>query len=150
MITAATAQPADSASIVLLSIFGGAALTALAGLFGAWLQGRREHKKWVRERRFEAFTAAESVFTQLTFMDVRLTRYSEAGDRKSFDALVREREDFVTKMIGGVLAPLELLGPAAVVEAQMAYIRLDPAAPADTKAAAAEAVTSSMRVALLA
>lgn len=145
VIFAAAPQPADPVGIALVSIFGGAALTALAGLFGAWLQGRREHRRWVRERRYEAFVAAEAVFSQLGFIDVRLKRFSDAGDKRSFDALVRERDEFVTKTVGAVIAPLELLGPQSVADAQMAYVRLDVSVDEETKSAAGTAVTEAMR-----
>jgi hypothetical protein len=46
----------DSALLAVLSIFGGAALTAGAGFIGAWLQSRREHSRWLREQRYEAFS----------------------------------------------------------------------------------------------
>lgn len=39
----------------LLSVFGGALLTALAALIGAWIQSRREHLKWVREQRINTY-----------------------------------------------------------------------------------------------
>lgn len=39
----------------LLSIFGGVVLTILAGLIGAWIQGRREHSKWQRDQRLKAY-----------------------------------------------------------------------------------------------
>jgi hypothetical protein len=41
---------------VLLSIFGGAVVAMFAGLIVGLGQGRRDHRRWVREHRFEAFT----------------------------------------------------------------------------------------------
>lgn len=46
----------DPTALAVLSIFGGAALTAAAGFVGAWLQGRREHSRWLLEQRYEAFS----------------------------------------------------------------------------------------------
>lgn len=45
------AAPIDPTLLALLSIFGGATLTVIAGFFGAWIQSRREHSKWLREQR---------------------------------------------------------------------------------------------------
>ena len=45
----------DPTLLALLSIFGGAALTVAAGFIGAWIQSRREHDKWLREQRYQAY-----------------------------------------------------------------------------------------------
>lgn len=36
----------------------GGLLALCGGLIGAWMQGRREHSRWVREQRFEAYQRA--------------------------------------------------------------------------------------------
>lgn len=36
----------------------GGLLAFVGGLIGAWVQGRREHSRWVREQRFEAYQRA--------------------------------------------------------------------------------------------
>ena len=38
-----------------LSLLVGALGAALIGLLGAWIQAKREHSRWVRERRFDAY-----------------------------------------------------------------------------------------------
>lgn len=38
-----------------MSAFGGVTVTALAGLLGAWIQSRREHARWLHERRYAAY-----------------------------------------------------------------------------------------------
>lgn len=54
--SAAVQEPAiDPTLLAVLSIFGGVAVTAGAGLLGAWIQGRREHTRWLRERRLDAY-----------------------------------------------------------------------------------------------
>lgn len=45
----------DPTAQVLLTIFGAAIVTALAGFAGAAFQARRDHRRWIRERRFEAY-----------------------------------------------------------------------------------------------
>lgn len=52
---AETTSAVDPIILSLLSIFGGVVLTILAGLIGAWLQGRREHAKWRRDQRLKAY-----------------------------------------------------------------------------------------------
>jgi hypothetical protein len=41
----------------LFSLLVGALGAAILGLVGAWIQSRREHQKWLRERRYEAYKA---------------------------------------------------------------------------------------------
>lgn len=43
----------DPTLLAVLSIFGGAALTAGAGFVGTRVQSRREHDRWLREQRHE-------------------------------------------------------------------------------------------------
>lgn len=55
----------DPIVLSLLSVFGGVALTVVAGFIGAWIQGRREHSKWQRDQRLKAyseFIAANDVY----------------------------------------------------------------------------------------
>lgn len=45
----------DPTAQVLLTVFGAAIVTALAGFAGAAIQGRREHRRWVRQQRLAAY-----------------------------------------------------------------------------------------------
>ncbi|MGM7696814.1 hypothetical protein [Microbacterium sp. A84] len=45
----------DPTTQILLTVFGAALVTALAGFAGAAVQARRDHRRWVRERRFDAY-----------------------------------------------------------------------------------------------
>lgn len=57
-----TVAPAiDPTLLALLSIFGGVLVTVGAGLLGAWIQGRREHRTWLRAERLTAYAAFLSV-----------------------------------------------------------------------------------------
>lgn len=47
--------PVDPLWALLIGAFGAALLTVIGGLIGAWIQAVREHRKWLRERRFEAY-----------------------------------------------------------------------------------------------
>jgi len=40
---------------LLLTALGGAVVAALAGFIGAWIQGRQEHSKWLREKRIARY-----------------------------------------------------------------------------------------------
>lgn len=42
----------------LVPVVVGGLLALVGGLIGAWVQGRREHSRWVREQRFEAYQRA--------------------------------------------------------------------------------------------
>jgi hypothetical protein len=100
MISAASdADPASSVdlSVILLTALGGAIVAALAGLLGAWLQSRREHDMWVRERRFEAYTLYMQVAQRY---NVKLSGKTESLDD----------EVFLDEMISAEAA-VDLLGP---------------------------------------
>lgn len=56
---------AGDATLILFSGLAGVLVTVTAGFIGAWLQSRREHSKWVRERRLEAFTKSYRTITSM-------------------------------------------------------------------------------------
>lgn len=45
----------DPLVALLVGAFGAAALTVGGGFLGAFLQHRREHERWIREQRFDAY-----------------------------------------------------------------------------------------------
>nr|WP_315267309.1 hypothetical protein [Microbacterium lemovicicum] len=127
----------DPTALAILSIFGGAALTAGAGAVGAALQSRREHARWKRERRYEAYVA------MIRFMDdVRTYNESKSLDsvpvarlRAAMAKLARPKPDIIehaqeaieaavtiTNRQREVLAPILLLGPDSVVAAAKAVV----------------------------
>lgn len=55
-VSAEDAAVVDPISIWVTAL-GGAAIAVVGGLIGAWIQGRREHKMWLRQRRFELYNA---------------------------------------------------------------------------------------------
>jgi hypothetical protein len=59
MIPAASAHAVAGVDplVLLVTAFGGAIVAVVGGLIGAWLQGRREHRKWIRERRLVRYDA---------------------------------------------------------------------------------------------
>ena len=52
---AASTPPVDPLFALLVGAFGAAVLTVSGGLIGVWIQSVGEHRKWLRERRFEAY-----------------------------------------------------------------------------------------------
>lgn len=117
----------------LLAIFGGALIAALAGLAGAAIQGRREHKRWLRERRYEAFVRAYALIKGFDLntskqkkIAARLLSASETDGREEED--LKTLQDEADALFGTVtteLAPILVLGPASVaqraIEMQLAY-----------------------------
>lgn len=52
---AAKVAAIDPTILSLASSFGAVVLTVIAGFIGAWIQSRREHRVWLRERRYLLF-----------------------------------------------------------------------------------------------
>lgn len=74
----------DPLLLALLPL-AGVAVTVLAGLFGAWIQGRREHSRWIQETRYHAYVT----FLQMIEQDVWRIRRGEGlpTDNAHFDEL---------------------------------------------------------------
>jgi hypothetical protein len=116
---AATAAALDPLVLALFSVLG-VVITLAGGLVGARIQSKREHKKWLRERRFEAYTKF------LAYMD-RAIDLTEKFKNNAPD-LTRHLEE-LTKHKPDALGPIQLLGPKAVRAASKQYvdvIRINP------------------------
>jgi len=102
---------------VLLTIFGGATVAALGGLFGAWIQGRRDHAKWVREQRYEAFITAIMLLRQVALLTGKANELAAKGalPNGELDALSKKATDSIAGW-PEASAPLALLGPDGVDE----------------------------------
>lgn len=94
--------PLDPTLLALLSIFGGVALTIIAGAIGALIQHRREHSKWLRDQRLR-------VYTEFLAAHDGLVRINERGSGTG--------EQIVIKSVGAV----QLVGPADVAEAAVKH-----------------------------
>lgn len=123
----------DPLTLVLISSFGGAGITVVAGFIGASIQARREHQRWLREKRLEAFVralvlvrevdqwkiATESLTTELATAIAEDRQPNIATDQlralasKASAAIERLQESYV---------PMRLLGPPNVNEAISAYL----------------------------
>jgi hypothetical protein len=53
----AAASGVDPVLSLVIGAFGAALIAAIAGFVGAAINRRREHERWVRERRFDAYLA---------------------------------------------------------------------------------------------
>lgn len=105
----------ESTTLTLLSVFGGASLTALAGLVGAWIQAHREHRRWVRERRYDAFVKAQAIIEDLAWLEWKLS----AGPALAGPELKQVEASFqdLRSKFSEFNAPIVVLGPQSVVEA---------------------------------
>ena len=50
-------MPVDPLLSLLIGAFGASVVGLAGALLGAWLQSRREHSRWTRDKRFEAYAA---------------------------------------------------------------------------------------------
>lgn len=108
-------------------------LTIAAGLLGAWIQGRREHARWVRERRYEAYVSAvdtaslaRAVATEVVDIvgDIKAGKISE-DKREATAARLTERMAYLSGLSDAVserMAPLVILGPQSVGDAYVAVL----------------------------
>ena len=89
----------------LLSLLVGALGAALIGLLGAWIQSRREHSRWVREQRLDAYRTLLQLVDRVTVHEV-----SAPG------TLTKEDRETIAGLLEG-LAAVRLVGPDLVLEA---------------------------------
>lgn len=91
---------------LLLTALGGAAVTAAAGVLGAWVQGRREHKRWVRERRYEAYV-----------------RFLAGAERFGYAFRMNDQSlvEGTTGSLQEAIAEFSMLGPDTIYDAAKNY-----------------------------
>lgn len=121
----------DPTLIVLLPIIGVIA-TVIGGFIGAWFQGRREHAKWLRERRLEAYTRALSTASALRGLTIKLEEAKAAiaaeTDPAKQAAIAAELDPVLVQIsrideeLSERLAPLVILGPQDVGDAYSSVI----------------------------
>ncbi len=104
---AESAAPIDPLLSLLIGAFGASLLTVVGGLIGAWIQSVREHRKWLRERRFEAYRDFIINMSQLS--DLLSTKITKEN-AKAIKARLDVWSDESTRAIEAV----SMLGPRAV------------------------------------
>lgn len=100
-------MPQNDPLLYLVAGAFGASLVALAGgLFGAWLQSRREHSRWVREQRHAAY------LDSIRAIEVMIQTWPKDGKPPV------ERYEAVR----AALAHVMLLGPDTVKDAILEFL----------------------------
>lgn len=152
MIIAATSTPTDGVTIdaTLLAFIPivTVVLTILAGLVGAAIQSRREHVRWVRERRYDAFVDVGAQINRMIS--------AEMGQAAARSGLVADGEDLLVVVQREVLlelpraiAPLRVLGPKSVERAaERAMTLVQEGGSEEELDAAHSALTRTMRKSL--
>lgn len=97
-------EPTPGLDPALFTIIG-AAIAAGFGLLGAWIQGRREHHRWAREKRYEA---------NLTFLKL-VDRHQQRKQNKLGTPDLKKEPDVLAEMNDAVSA-VALLGPESLIE----------------------------------
>ncbi|NEN04735.1 hypothetical protein G3T36_02525 [Diaminobutyricibacter tongyongensis] len=153
---------ADSLILVVV----GALVTFAAGLIGAWIQSRREHSKWLRERRYEAFVAIEAVVYRLDELGQRgvalKTRLGQLNSSSTLTPPQREQREQLTRELAAYAdeydqasrqrydsaAPLLILGPPQVEKSVSAVLRLPQDASNEDRYRADSDMIAAMRKSL--
>lgn len=135
----------DPTLLAILSIFGGAALTVIAGFFGAWIQSRREHSRWIRERRLEAFTALVTMHNEYESAEIAST-YAQ-GNPAALASYVAQLEA-IREGFPRAITPLAILGPPSVSDAADEYTAASNAKDRDAMRVADAKMVAAMRKAL--
>lgn len=122
---AAQAAAIDPTLLALLSIFGGAALTVIAGFVGAAIQSRNEHAKWLRERRFEAF---QHILSTLKKMRAYEDDWEKSEHDRLRDSILEESEVSEDEMTAEQLEDIEArivrtMGPRPTLREKRAALR---------------------------
>ena len=115
-----------------VSVMGGALLTALFALFGAWLTSRREQARWIRQERFAAYTKA---FALTKAFDLNYSKQKKIAAGEDLEAdepriiALMDEADALYATVAETLAPIIILGPDSVTgpahAMQIAYERDD-------------------------
>ncbi|HWU28859.1 MAG TPA: hypothetical protein VN041_07175 [Microbacterium sp.] len=155
-------------AFALIAALGGAALTAVAASIGAIWQSKREHKKWLRERRFDAykefvpamrgldlhFAAITSVKHDLDALNdarpaVPDASYTGRVDRLRLrlDAATTDEKPFTARALDS-MAAVTILGPTSVTNHVESYFVAIRVQDNDAITAAEDKLLAAMRKAV--
>lgn len=123
----------DPTILALLSIFGGALLTIIAGGIGALVAWNREHNKWVREKRYEAFVTLQALLLDLDLARLNLDAIKSTGDMTSAQLqrsheraqVLQARFDRLVESVGTAATPIVVLGPDSVRECVSDILKME-------------------------
>lgn len=157
----------DPTLLAFLTIFGAAGVTAIAGAVLAIWQSRRDHARWVRERRYEGLTRILALAdryarhreegTEMMKRSDELHAAHAAGDASAAEALTDLGEEMrqnldqvrpIQEELGDVAATLEIIGPNDVLEALNAYTDTFPGEDPEATERAKDAFVIAARKAL--
>lgn len=149
LLAAATATDGAKLDPLVLAMFsiGGVFVTAGAGLFGAWVQGQREHSRWIRERRLDAYTQILTLHNEVDVLNMRTKAVAKAGVADS-DTTVSVQRDRLIDMFPAAVTPLAILGPTAVSKASDKLVSLARNEDSSAYLAAENELIAAMRSAL--
>lgn len=137
----------DPTLLAILSIFGGAVVAGFFGFFGAWVQGRREHTRWIREQRLDAYLKLVALHNEITSAEIAraaLRPDSKAGSNEYVNNLLVG----LSERFPAAVAPLAILGPGPVNEAAEAVMGAFNEGDLPACRAAEQTLTGEMRKAL--
>ncbi|MFJ4999110.1 hypothetical protein ACIP5T_13215 [Microbacterium sp. NPDC088619] len=165
--TAAQATAIDPTLLAFLTIFGAAGVTAVAGAGLAIWQSRRDHARWVRERRYEGLTRILALAdhyarhradgSEMMARSDELQVEHALGDPSAADSLRVLGENMARNLeqvgpihdeMTDVAATLEIIGPNDVLEALNAYTDTFPGDDPDATERAKDAFVIAARKAL--
>ena len=99
-----------------------ALMAIIAGVVGAWMQSRREHSRWVRERRYEAYTELDEALGRVHVQQAVAEAQSEGHFLGDEPFLTQDSVRTFMDELPGALARVNLLGPKYVIEAKSAWL----------------------------
>lgn len=103
----ATSTAIDPLFALLVGAFGAASLTVVGGLIGVWIQSVRDHRRWLRERRFEAYL--DFIIDMSKLSDLATTKVDARNA-----ASVKQKLEAWSEQIRRSSEAVSVLGPIAV------------------------------------
>ena len=136
----------DPTLLALLPIVGVLA-TVVGGFVGAWIQSRREHRKWLRERRFDAYVEILTLHNEIQAASIALASLPP-GATPEQRSHVLDVHTTLAKSFPAAVVPLSVLGPQVVTDAGGRVIAAINAKDRDAVSAAETALLVEMRKAV--
>lgn len=99
-----------------LAALGGVLLTIIATLVGAWIQSRREHRVWLRDRRLEAYADLNRMHQDGDHLKAEQRRVasSETATPQQAQAVLEQLERW-EEGVSAAAARVNILGPDEVI-----------------------------------